>query len=145
MRITHPVAIALAAAALSAPAAAHSRKWVAPAAARARVSPVASSPEAVGRGQALYAEHCESCHGPKGKGDGPDAKPGHEAPHDLSDPALQARLTDGEILWKLTEGRTDGGHVLMPGFAEDIPSEDDRWKLVQYVRTLVTAAVPAKK
>ena len=136
MRIRSPLALALAAAALGAPVAAHSKKWVAPAAARARVSPVAASLEAVAKGKELYAEHCESCHGPLGKGDGPDAKPGHEAPHDLSDPALQARLTDGEILWKVTEGRTDGGHVLMPGFAEDIPSEENRWKLVQFVRTL---------
>lgn len=122
------------------PALAHAKKWTAPPAARSRVNPVPDGADAVARGRALYAEHCENCHGPKGKGDGPDAKPGHDAPHDLSDPALQARMTDGEILWKVTEGRTDGGHVLMPGFAEDVPAEEDRWKLVRYVRTLKGAA-----
>jgi mono/diheme cytochrome c family protein len=136
VRITAQAALPIALLVLSVPAWAHSKKWVAPKEARARANPVPGGPEAVDRGRALYAEHCESCHGPKGKGDGPDAKPGHEAPHDLSDPALQGRLTDGEILWKVTEGRSDGGHVLMPGFAEDIPSEEDRWKLVHYVRTL---------
>jgi mono/diheme cytochrome c family protein len=105
---------------------------------------VPSSPEALAKGRALYTEHCESCHGPKGKGDGPDAKPGHAAPHDLSSPALQARMTDGEILWKLSEGRKEGGHVVMPGVAEDIPAETDRWSLVHYVRTLKGVA-PARK
>jgi mono/diheme cytochrome c family protein len=122
--------------ALAVPVAAHGKKWTAPAEARARVNPVPDGAEAVERGRALYTEHCANCHGPKGKGDGPDAKPGHDAPHDLSDPALHARMTDGEILWKLTEGRMDNGHVVMPGLAEDIPSEDDRWKVVRYVRTL---------
>jgi mono/diheme cytochrome c family protein len=126
------------------PAWAHAKKWVAPAEARARANPVPEGAEAVERGRALYTEHCANCHGPRGKGDGPDAKPGHEAPHDLSDPALQKRMTDGEILWKVTEGRSDGGHVLMPGFAEDIPSEGDRWKVVRYVRKLAPAAVPSR-
>lgn len=135
--------LAVGALALAVPAAAHGTKWLAPAEARARKNAVPRSDEAVARGKALYAEHCESCHGPKGKGDGPDAKPGHDAPHDLSSAALQARMTDGEILWKLTEGRSENGHVVMPGFREDIASEDDRWKVVHYVRTL-KAEAPAK-
>ena len=140
MRLPPRAALALGAAALAAPAGAHAKKWVAPAAAVARANPVPGNAETVERGRALYVEHCEPCHGPRGKGDGPDAKPGHDAPHDLSDPALQKRMTDGEILWKVTEGRTDGGHVLMPGFAEDIASEDDRWKVVHFVRTLKGSA-----
>ena len=122
--------------ALAVPAGAHGKKWVAPADAIARPNPVPKGAEAVARGKALYTEQCENCHGPKGKGDGPDAKPGHDAPHDLSSPALQARMTDGEILWKLTTGNTVDGHVVMPAFSEDIPSEEDRWKVVHYVRTL---------
>ena len=51
-------------------------------------------------------------------------------------------MTDGEILWKLTQGRSQGGHVVMPGFAEDIPSEEDRWRVVRYVRTLKATGVP---
>lgn len=137
MKAARKAALPLALLALAAPPAwAHAKKWVAPPEARARANPVPEGADAVERGRALYTEHCANCHGPKGKGDGPDAKPGHEAPHDLSDPALQKRMTDGEILWKVTEGRSDGGHVLMPGFAEDIPSEGDRWKVVRYVRTL---------
>jgi mono/diheme cytochrome c family protein len=136
-------ALAVVVVVLAVPAWAHTKKWVAPAEARARANAVPDTPESVERGRALYMEHCTNCHGPKGKGDGPDAEPGHNAPHDLSDPALQGRMTDGEIFWKVTQGRSDGGHVLMPGFAEDIPSEEDRWKLVRYVRTLKGAA-PAK-
>lgn len=143
MRVSRTIALPVALLALAAPAGAHAKKWVAPPEAVKRANPVPNTPEAAERGRALYAEHCESCHGPKGKGDGPNAKPGHEAPHDLSDPALQKRMTDGEILWKITQGRSDGGHVLMPGFAEDIPSEEDRWKVVHYARSL-KGSTPAK-
>jgi mono/diheme cytochrome c family protein len=126
--------------ALAGPALAHATKWLAPDDARARANPVPAGPEAVERGHALYTEHCEPCHGAKGKGDGPDAKPGHDAPHDLTNPELQARMTDGEILWKMTQGRKEDGHVVMPAFAEDIPSEADRWKVVHFVRTLKGSA-----
>lgn len=111
-------------------------KWEAPAAERARVNPVASSPAALLKAQALYQKHCASCHGDKGDGDGPAEEFNTEPATDLTDPAVQARLTDGEILWKMTKGRRSGADVVMPGIANRVPSEEDRWKLVLYVRSL---------
>lgn len=131
-----PAAAAVVLVALAVPAVAHDVKWEAPEAERARANPVPASPEAVQKGRMLYGKHCESCHGRKGKGDGPAAEKGHEAPHDLTDAALQARLTDGEIFWKLTTGRKEGTHTVMPAFAREIPKDDDRWSVVHYVRTL---------
>jgi mono/diheme cytochrome c family protein len=78
-------------------------------------------------GKALYAKQCSSCHGKKGLGDGskaPDLK------GDFSSATAQ-KQTDGEIFYKMTEGRED-----MPSFKKKIPNEEDRWLVVNYVRTL---------
>jgi mono/diheme cytochrome c family protein len=115
-------------------------RWTAPESARARVNPVEPSAEALRRGHALYQKHCASCHGDKGEGDGPAERFSDDPATDLTLRAVQDRLTDGEIFWKVTNGRQQGGDVIMPGIAHRVRSEEDRWKLVRFVRTL---AVPA--
>lgn len=113
-------------------------KWTAPDAEKERVNPVEASPAVLLKGQALYQKHCASCHGDKGKGDGPAESYETEPATDLTDQALQERLTDGEILWKITKGRREGTEVIMPGIAQRVPAEEDRWKLVRFMRTLAT-------
>ena len=132
MRARGP-AIALAVA-LAAPALGHD-DWKAPAAEKARTNPVPRSPMAVARGRVLYQKHCESCHGATGKGDGERAHLAARKPHDLADAERQQSFTDGEAFWKISTGRREEGDVIMPGFAGKIPAEDDRWRLVHYVRT----------
>ena len=110
--------------------------WKAPAAERARANPVPASPMAVARGRVLYQKHCESCHGAAGKGDGDRAQYAARKPHDLSDAALQKAFTDGEAFWKISTGRREHGDVIMPAFTAKVPAEDDRWRLVHYIRTL---------
>jgi mono/diheme cytochrome c family protein len=107
--------------------------------AKAVPNPVPSSPQAVNRGQTLFQRHCTPCHGPKGRGDGPVSSYWKELPKDLGDPARQDRLTDGEIFWKLSKGHRQGADVIMPAFAERLPSAEDRWKIVLFVRTLRAA------
>jgi mono/diheme cytochrome c family protein len=116
-----------------------SDEWAAPATERARANPVPESPEALARGRALFERHCTACHGPEGRGDGPAST---EA-RDLTDPAVEARLTDGEVFWKIGTGRKKDGERTMPAFARQIKTED-RWKLVRYVRSLAgPAATPS--
>ncbi len=110
--------------------------WRAPESERARANPVAPIPAVLQKGRALYQKHCFSCHGEKGKGDGAAAPFNPEKPPDLTEPERQQALTDGEILWKITTGRKVEDDVLMPAMAEKIPAEEDRWKLVAFVRTL---------
>jgi mono/diheme cytochrome c family protein len=116
--------------------------WEAPPAERDRKSPVAATPAALTKGRALFQMHCARCHGDKGRGDGAGAAALPAEPADLTDPVFQGLLTDGEILWKVTNGRRRGKEILMPAMAEKIPLEEDRWKLVAFVRSL--AATPPK-
>ena len=111
-------------------------RWEPPPEEKIRTNPVAATPEASRRGKFLYQKHCMSCHGAHGKGDGPASSYWGHVPEDLTDPERQARLTDGEIFWKITHGRKADGEVIMPGFMNSVPSEEDRWKVVLYVRSL---------
>jgi mono/diheme cytochrome c family protein len=106
-------------------------EWVAPAEARARANPVPASEAALAKGRALFKSHCARCHGEKGDGEGP-------AGVDLRDPDLQERLTDGEIFWKVSTGRRDGDEEVMPAFARKLKADEDRWRLVHFVRFLAT-------
>jgi mono/diheme cytochrome c family protein len=110
--------------------------WTAPEAERARVNPIAESPETLEKGRALYQRHCHSCHGDHGAGDGPAAETNKKPVPDLRDAERQKRVTDGEIFWKITTGRREGPDVVMPSMARRISREEDRWMLVLFVRTL---------
>lgn len=110
--------------------------WDAPPEERDKPNPVAATPEAVAKGRALFQRHCASCHGSGGKGDGPAAGFGADIPDDLTEPTRQDRLTDGEIFWKVSTGLRDGPEIVMPGFARQISSEQDRWRVVAFLRTL---------
>src|SRR5262245_25344336 len=114
--------------------------WVAPKAEREHANAVANSDEVQKRGRMLYTRHCAMCHGEKGKGDGPAARLHAErskrAPQDLTDAKVQNAMSDGEIYWKVTTGFKEGGQIVMPAFSDEIPKDEDRWKVVHYVRAL---------
>ena len=106
--------------------------WEAPPDARAKKNPIPANPEVATQGKTLYTRHCAACHGPTGKGDGPGAQLFKPPPADISTPEKQAALTDGEIFWKITVGRNR-----MPPFEKTL-SEEERWVIVHFVRTLKT-------
>lgn len=118
----------------------HVDEWVAPPEARAVASPLnPTGPEHLKKGRSLFVRHCVTCHGEQGRGDGPSARlharrSGYQ-PRDLSRPEVQAGLTDGEIFWKVGAGWRPKGRIVMPGIGTEV-SEEDRWRLVLYVRSL---------
>ncbi len=63
------------------------------------------------------------------------------APSKFNDAHMMSEMTDGEIFWKMTEGRKP-----MPSFKKQL-SDEQRWQLVNFVRTLTpkTGAKPAAK
>lgn len=93
-------------------------------------NPVASDAASIANGKALYTQHCVSCHGKKGKGDGPKAAQLDTECGDFATPAFQ-KQTDGSIFYKTTEGRKD-----MPSYKKKITDPNDVWAVVNYVRTL---------
>jgi mono/diheme cytochrome c family protein len=107
-------------------------KWVAPESARSLVNPIPSSPEVLAEGRRLFEKNCLTCHGARGKGDGPASQFVKPTPADISSPEVRNRMMDGELFWKITEGRKP-----MPPFEKKLV-EDERWKLVHYIRSLGT-------
>ncbi len=105
------------------------KKWDAPATAKSIKNPVKSSPESINEGKTLYMKDCKSCHGAKGKGDGPKAENLDVSCKDFSKADFQ-KQSDGEIFWKITNGRDP-----MPTFKSKTET-DERWNLVNYLRTL---------
>jgi mono/diheme cytochrome c family protein len=81
-------------------------------------------------GKSLYAKHCKSCHGKEGYGDGPKANEQEGELGDFSTEEFQAQ-TDGELFYKTTFGRDD-----MPEYTKKMPDDEDRWLIVNHMRTL---------
>lgn len=81
-------------------------------------------------GKSLYSKHCKSCHGAEGYGDGPKADDLKGDLGDFSSPEFH-KQTDGELFYKTTFGRDD-----MPEFDKKIPDAEDRWLIINYMRTL---------
>jgi len=101
-------------------------EWKAPARASAKKNPIAADAVSVGRGKAVYAAHCASCHGSSGKGDGPAAKDLEKNPGDMTKLGGQS---DGALFWKITEGKKP-----MASFSK--LSEQQRWDVINYMRSL---------
>jgi len=81
-------------------------------------------------GKALYSKHCKSCHGKEGYGDGPKAAEQEGDLGDFSSPEYQEQ-TDGALFYKTSFGRDD-----MPEYTKKMPDDEDRWLIVNYMRTL---------
>ncbi len=90
----------------------------------------------------LYAAQCASCHGEHGAGDGSQAASLSLPLSDLSQPATLYERSAQEIYDLVTQGSSTG----MPALAATL-SEEERWNLVSYVRSLSylsgSSAVPA--
>ena len=88
-------------------------------------------------GAALYQENCSGCHGETGKGDGSDADSLSTRVGDFTDQAAMAEKSTAALYAAITNGfgpdmpafeSTGEGHAQL--------SEEQRWNLASYVRTL---------
>lgn len=87
--------------------------------------------EVIQRGDTLYRTHCADCHGLAGKGDGPWAVQNRGSIPDLTAPHMDSH-TDGEILWWIQRGIPS---LDMPSLGDKL-SEDDTWRVINFVRSL---------
>jgi mono/diheme cytochrome c family protein len=77
------------------------------------------------RGKSVYEKNCQGCHGRTGQGVG-------GATPNLTDPDRMSALTDQQLFQVVTQGRPGTG---MPSWSS-VLSEQDRWHVVAYLRTL---------
>ncbi len=116
--------------ALSVPAMAQSSRWQVPESAKALKSPYnLKDPKLIALGKKVYFQHCNICHGDKGKGDGVAGLALNPKPANFTTSAFQAQ-PDGVIFWKITHGNPP-----MASY-ESVLSEKQRWALVAFLRTL---------
>jgi mono/diheme cytochrome c family protein len=104
-------------------------KWPTPDAAAKKANPVASDDKSIAAGKTIYINNCKSCHGTKGKGDGPKSSELDKEPTDMTK-ADFIKQSDGALFYKITEGKKP-----MPSFKKDL-TEELRWQVINYVRTL---------
>jgi mono/diheme cytochrome c family protein len=106
--------------------------WILPPEADKEKNPFAGDPKAVETGKELFKKNCERCHGPGGKGDGPDADPDHMQDMDLTTARRAARNPDGTVFYKVWNGRKS---PKMPPFKDELTKEQV-WQIVAYAQTL---------
>jgi mono/diheme cytochrome c family protein len=109
--------------------------WELPADADKTKNPTEASEESETKGKELYLTkakgNCVFCHGDHGSGNTENLPKLRRKPADLTNKERMSAMTDGEIFWKISKGITG----IMPA-GEKRMSEEERWNLVNYVRTL---------
>ncbi len=112
--------------------------WDLPPEAQTLKSPLTVDAKVIASGKATFKEKCQKCHGPQGKGDGPDADPDAAEDMDLTTPKRASRNPDGVVFYKAWNGRKK---PKMPAVKEDLTKEQ-LWAVVAYVQTLRKTATP---
>lgn len=103
--------------------------WVAPDSANTLKNPFVNNASAASKGQRLFNQMCAICHGRKGDGTGGGGASLNPKPADfLSEKVKQE--SDGALFWKMTHGNPP-----MASY-KDMLSDDQRWELVTYIRSL---------
>jgi len=103
--------------------------WSAPEYSNSLQNPFKGNQKATDEGKVIFNQMCVLCHGSNGQGNG-------EAgltlqPHPANFLALNIKnQTDGAIFWKITNGKAP-----MASYFE-LLNDDQRWKLVNYIREL---------
>ena len=91
------------------------------------VSPARYTVDAIASGSALYAAHCNACHGEEGSGDGVAA-----ALLPVKPPSLPERVPsrrEGDLFWWIAHGIPK---TPMPGFASQL-NDIEIWNLIQFL------------
>jgi len=110
--------------------------WLIPEGGKAEKSPVTSPADAARRGKALFLSNCVRCHGPEGKGNGPDSD--HAA--DLTDELRTELNTEGVLFYKVWNGHA----IQLRTQVDDMPAfqgkltREQVWDIVEHLKVLRT-------
>ena len=104
--------------------------WTVPTKYQKMENPYSDATDNENIGRILYSKHCKSCHGTKGKGDGNKAASIDTPIGDFTDGSVK-KQKDGALYYKSFTGRDD-----MPSFEKKIKDDEERWLIINYIRTL---------
>jgi mono/diheme cytochrome c family protein len=99
--------------------------WDVPAADASIKNPVKADATSIAAGKAEFEKSCKNCHGATGKGVGKMAGISNFTSKEFKS------QSDGAIYFKINTGKG-----IMPKFKTKIKADNDRWNLVNYIRTL---------
>ncbi|HEX7939049.1 MAG TPA: c-type cytochrome [Gemmatimonadaceae bacterium] len=91
-----------------------------------------TKPTNLAEGGMLFAKNCARCHGPSGKGDGPDARLLNPKPPMIGDAAFMRDRSPATMYRVLSVGVAG---TPMVGYSSSF-SADERWNIISYVMTL---------
>ena len=83
-------------------------------------------------GKKIYRQHCASCHGESGGGDGPAASQCVPPPADFANGRMKFGSSPEQVYRSITNGIT-GTMMASYRFLDD----NDRWAAAHYIRTLM--------
>ena len=110
--------------------------WELPEDADKTKNPVQTTEESIAKGKELYLDrnkgNCVFCHGETGSGNEANFGRLRRKPADISNKERMSSMTDGEVFWKITKGING----IMPAGERKMPNDEERWHVVNYVRTL---------
>lgn len=98
---------------------------------------LSTSAKSIQEGEALFKKYCVDCHGASAKGDGPKSASLPKPPTNLTDLAFSASKTAYDLYSSIVMGVQPA----MPSFGEKL-NEDQRWAVVDYLRSLTFTVSP---
>ncbi len=109
--------------------------WFVPEQEAAIENPFEATADSLDLGREIYIEHCETCHGTTGRGDGVSLQfiPGL-TPRDFTRPGWGEEHTDGALYYKIATGRGQ-----MNPYEDYVDELDDIWHAVNYIRGFTVA------
>jgi mono/diheme cytochrome c family protein len=116
--------------------------WNVPPDANQMKNPVLMNTATLDAARVLYRNDCAKCHGINGDGKKPqDSMYSYSTkPTNFTDAKLVDAMSDGEIFWKITNGRKP-----MPSFKIRL-TDEQRWELVNLIRVFAHPTnAPARK
>jgi mono/diheme cytochrome c family protein len=104
-----------------------------PQAYRGKDNPLRPTEPILADGQRIYDQNCASCHGERGRGDGPAGEALRPQPASLRHLGHMSMMAnDAYLYWTIA----DGGQPVnsdMPAFKEAL-AEEDIWSVIYYIR-----------
>jgi mono/diheme cytochrome c family protein len=106
------------------------KNWAVPEYTKGLKNPFSGNKVATAEGKVIYGQMCVLCHGITGEGNGEAGLSLEKKPANFLTLENLFYDSDGEIFWRITVGKPP-----MASY-DELLTEDQRWKLVNYIRVL---------